>query len=188
MKPTVRFEVFKRDNFTCRYCGRRTPEAILEIDHICPLSAGGTDDLENLATSCYECNRGKAARLLTDVPPESDLHEKAVLIAEQERQAAELAYWRAKQREREDKELDALEARWFERWADSQGYAYWQRPSVRRFLRQLGYGEVEDILEYVNAVARPWGSRSHRESAWAYFVSVCARKARELRGDPGRDG
>ena len=44
----LRFEVFKRDDFTCRYCGRKSPEAILEVDHVIPRSRKGTDDPENL--------------------------------------------------------------------------------------------------------------------------------------------
>lgn len=57
----IRFEVFKRDNFTCQYCGRSPPEVKLEPDHIKPLVDGGTDELSNLVTSCFDCNRGKGA-------------------------------------------------------------------------------------------------------------------------------
>ena len=32
----------------------------LEIDHIIPLSRGGTDELQNLQTLCYNCNREKS--------------------------------------------------------------------------------------------------------------------------------
>jgi 5-methylcytosine-specific restriction endonuclease McrA len=39
--PKVRFEVFKRDNFTCRYCGRKTPEVVLEVDHVVPVAEDG---------------------------------------------------------------------------------------------------------------------------------------------------
>lgn len=60
----TRFEVFKRDNFTCQYCGRMAPNVILEIDHINPVANGGTDDILNLITSCFECNRGKGKRKL----------------------------------------------------------------------------------------------------------------------------
>lgn len=56
-----RFTILKRDNFTCRYCGRKATEVILEIDHIIPVSKGGTNDLNNLITSCRDCNRGKGA-------------------------------------------------------------------------------------------------------------------------------
>lgn len=33
------------------------------IDHVIPLSKGGTDDLDNLALSCFHCNRRKATRV-----------------------------------------------------------------------------------------------------------------------------
>ena len=62
MKKTLRFEIFKRDNFTCVYCGKKPPEVILEVDHIIPRKEGGDDDPSNLATSCFSCNRGKGAR------------------------------------------------------------------------------------------------------------------------------
>ncbi len=61
-----RFTILKRDNFTCRYCGRKIPEVILEIDHIVPVSKGGTNELNNLITSCRDCNRGKGADYETD--------------------------------------------------------------------------------------------------------------------------
>lgn len=59
----IRWHVFQRDNFTCRYCGRNIthPDVVLEIDHIKPLSKGGTDELDNLATACFACNHGKHA-------------------------------------------------------------------------------------------------------------------------------
>lgn len=53
----VRFQVLKRDLFTCQYCGRSGVE--LEVDHIKPVSKGGTNDMDNLITSCKDCNRGK---------------------------------------------------------------------------------------------------------------------------------
>jgi len=62
----LRFDVFKRDSFTCQYCGRSAPEITLEIDHLQPVSAGGKNEMMNLVTSCYDCNRGKGARLLSD--------------------------------------------------------------------------------------------------------------------------
>ncbi len=55
----VRFEVFKRDNFTCQYCGRKAPNVILHLDHIFPKSKGGKNEKENYITSCEECNLGK---------------------------------------------------------------------------------------------------------------------------------
>ena len=55
----LRFQVLRRDNYCCVYCGRRAPSVTLEIDHQVPVSAGGGNDLENLVAACLECNRGK---------------------------------------------------------------------------------------------------------------------------------
>jgi len=57
-----RFEVFKRDKFTCQYCGAKGGR--LEVDHVTPLCQGGTDEIENLKTACFNCNRGKSGTAL----------------------------------------------------------------------------------------------------------------------------
>ena len=62
----TRFEVFKRDRFTCQYCGKHPPDVLLEADHITPRAAGGSDAIENLTTACTDCNRGKGARMLEE--------------------------------------------------------------------------------------------------------------------------
>ncbi len=59
-----RFRVFEMDNFTCQYCGAKTPDVKLEIDHIIPILRSGDDSMENLITACYDCNRGKRGRVL----------------------------------------------------------------------------------------------------------------------------
>jgi 5-methylcytosine-specific restriction endonuclease McrA len=66
LSKSVRFEVLKRDNHTCRYCGARPPHAELHVDHVEPVARGGRNDLENLATACSSCNAGKGARPLGD--------------------------------------------------------------------------------------------------------------------------
>jgi HNH endonuclease len=62
----IRFEVFKRDSFKCQYCGASAPETLLHVDHIKPISEGGTNDITNLITSCSPCNLGKSSRVLDD--------------------------------------------------------------------------------------------------------------------------
>ena len=99
----LRFEAFKRDEFTCQYCGRKTPEVVLELDHIIPRSKGGDDDLENLTTSCFECNRGKGDSLLDTILKDRNIHEETVLLAEREMQLAEYNYLKQKIRERDAK-------------------------------------------------------------------------------------
>lgn len=72
LSKKTRFEIFKRDGFTCQYCGATPPDVVLEIDHINPVVNGGSNDEMNLITSCFECNRGKGARQLGNVVPRPD--------------------------------------------------------------------------------------------------------------------
>jgi hypothetical protein len=67
----TRFDVMKRDKFTCQYCGRRAPEVVLVVDHVVPRCAGGDSSMANLVTSCRDCNQGKLGRPLTDTSAEN---------------------------------------------------------------------------------------------------------------------
>lgn len=78
LSKSLRFSVFARDAFTCQYCGRRPPEVTLEVDHIHPVSRGGTDDSINLISSCYDCNRGKSAKIITEIAPRPDADLKSL--------------------------------------------------------------------------------------------------------------
>ena len=64
----LRFDVFKRDYFKCQYCGSCPPSVVLEVDHIYPVSKGGTNNINNLITSCFSCNRGKSKHELGQLP------------------------------------------------------------------------------------------------------------------------
>jgi hypothetical protein len=54
---SLRSFVFKRDDYTCQYCGERGER--LECDHVIPVSRNGSNDPENLVTACKPCNRSK---------------------------------------------------------------------------------------------------------------------------------
>lgn len=65
ISKTIRFAILQRDKFTCKYCGNKATENIkLHVDHVIPVSKGGTDDLNNLVTSCSECNIGKSDKII----------------------------------------------------------------------------------------------------------------------------
>ncbi len=55
--PKKRLEVWKRDLYTCKICGKSGVE--LHVDHIIPVAKGGINDLSNLQTLCVLCNLGK---------------------------------------------------------------------------------------------------------------------------------
>jgi hypothetical protein len=98
ISKTTRFEVFKRDLFTCQYCGRKAPDVILQADHLVAVANGGGNDLLNLITSCIDCNQGKGCRPLDDkslvvrqrkaLEEEGARVEQAVMLAEWSRSLA----------------------------------------------------------------------------------------------------
>lgn len=64
-RPVVKLtkaEVFRRDNFTCQYCGTSTNH--LTIDHVIPRHLGGTHTWDNLVAACPKCNHKKGGRTI----------------------------------------------------------------------------------------------------------------------------
>jgi 5-methylcytosine-specific restriction endonuclease McrA len=56
----TRENIFKRDNYTCVYCGYNDNTRKLTIDHVIPQSKGGPNTWDNLVTACGKCNGEKA--------------------------------------------------------------------------------------------------------------------------------
>lgn len=59
----MRFAIYERDGYRCRYCGIHQNYADLEIDHIIPIAKGGKSTFDNLQTLCHKCNVEKGDRL-----------------------------------------------------------------------------------------------------------------------------
>lgn len=86
----LRYEVLRRDNHTCRYCGATAPDVPLRIDHVVPQSLGGTDAPDNLVTACQDCNSGKSSATV-DSTVVADVADDALRwAAAMEQAAAEL--------------------------------------------------------------------------------------------------
>ena len=66
-RPRVKLsrrEVFRRDGYTCQYCGSETRD--LTVDHVVPRNQGGPHTWENLASACPRCNRRKGGKTLAE--------------------------------------------------------------------------------------------------------------------------
>jgi len=64
MTAGLRYNILRRDDFKCQLCGRTKNDGVtLEVDHKIPVSKGGKTVEDNLRTLCWECNRGKGAKL-----------------------------------------------------------------------------------------------------------------------------
>lgn len=167
----VRFEVFKRDGFSCQYCGAHPPSVILHLDHINPVAHGGKNDIDNLITACEPCNLGKSDKLLSDVPP--SLKDKAAQVKEREAQIK--GYQRTMDQARSRVDDDAeLVCNAYEKLNPGYTLNNQSMVSARLFVDKLGRHEVVEAME--RAYSRP--SRG-AGSQFKYFCGICWNKIRE---------
>lgn len=168
----ARFEVFKRDKFTCQYCGAHPPAVVLHVDHIHPVAEGGTNDEDNLVTACENCNLGKGARLLSSTP--KTLEEKAAIAAEREAQLA--GYAAVMQAVRDRIEADTWEVADALIPGSSEGMPTARFNSIKRFVQEIGKQaclEASDIA---------WSKKPYSDpQRFKYFCGICWRKIE--RGD-----
>lgn len=161
----TRYEVLRRDNHTCRYCGGQAPDVKLTVDHVTPVALGGTDNPDNLVAACQDCNAGKAstspsAALIDDVK-QSDLKWAAAM----KRAASVVAADRAV----DDEWADALYAIWGPRWAPDDIM------STLSAFRTSGL----PLVEMEDAARVAIGARGV-EDRWRYFCGVAWRKVSKM--------
>lgn len=95
----LRYEILRRDNYACRYCGRAAPEVKLTVDHVIPESLGGrSDDPGNLVAACEDCNGGKASSN-PDAPLVEDVSADAIRWARAMTQARDVLLGETSRRE-----------------------------------------------------------------------------------------
>ena len=158
VSPKVRFERFKKDSFQCQYCGRKTPEVILEIEHIVAVANGGTNDIENLTTACWDCNRGKGATPLDEIPGSIDLHQQTIELAEREMQLREYNAIKEQARLRKDKDLGLLREVWGRLFPRADNV---YPNALASFLEKIAR---EDIIGAMQKTARRFGEKAEYES------------------------
>lgn len=140
MSGKLRFEILKRDKFTCQYCGVTATEKLLHIDHIKPVADGGDNNPLNLTTSCRECNLGKGARPLSDNGFLKSQHKQLAEMEDRRQQLELMRQWREELENHAVSEVDivadAISAR--SEWAPNDK----GRNDLRRLIKKHGIAEV----------------------------------------------
>jgi hypothetical protein len=170
----MRFEILRRDNHACRYCGATAPDVKLTVDHVLPVALGGSDEPANLVAACQPCNAGKSATA-PDSPIVAAVSDDALRWANALLEAALI----------QEAAIDArnhFARRFRDAW---DGWLYdgepaplpadW-RQSMGRF-RSLGlpFGVMREAVDA--AAAKPgvrWDKRFN------YFCGICWRKIEEI--------
>ena len=161
----IRFEVFKRDGFRCQYCGAVPPSVTLEIDHIIPVSKRGTNNIENLVTSCWACNSGKSDKDLTSIPKSINFDVES--IKERHQQYKEYQKYISSMDDLFDKDIQIIGdvySKCFPNYCLSE---HFKNSSVKNFVSALGFKNTYD------AMVRACATVSYSEGATKYFCGIC---------------
>lgn len=171
----LRFEILRRDNHACRYCGATAPDVALTVDHVVPTTLGGGDEPANLVTACAPCNSGKSATT-PDATIVDDVAADALRWARAIERAAEM-------QERERIAEDSYVYGFVEVW-ESYGGPGDAMPlpadfaqSIQTFRRAGLTGmEVERAIRSAMAARHVPHGR-----VWRYFCGICWRVIEQRR-------
>lgn len=181
----LRFEVFKRDSFTCQYCGKSAPDVVLHVDHIKPVKEGGTNDITNLVTACADCNLGKGARKLSDSSEVMKAKKQLDELNARREQLEMMLQWKEGLSDIEEQQVDAIA----ERFDSFSGYNVNEngRRKIKKWIKDFGLNEIYDCIEiscdqYLRATE---GKNTHQsvEKAFSYIPRI-AYTRKQLKEHP----
>jgi len=160
----TRFEILRRDNYTCRYC--RSTENELTIDHVTPVALGGTDEPSNLVACCKDCNAGKTSTS-PDTATVEDVTNDALRWSAAMTKAAEMLSDQAGDR---NAYIDSFLAA----WPSYRSAPTNMTDAVGRF---FDLGLPESVMVEAALVA---GSARGIHDRQSYFAGICWKRIRTM--------
>lgn len=167
----TRFEVFKRDSFTCQYCGRKAPDIVLHIEHITPVSKGGKNTLMNLVTSCVECNLGKGARKLSDNSTVEKAQKQAELLQDRREQIEMIRDWHLSLVDQSSVEVESVNSLYSALTNGEKVIADWYKPEIGKLIKKFG---LDTVLQSLRDGAVSYGEPN---KALNKLGGICACKS-----------
>lgn len=171
----LRYEVLRRDDYTCRYCGAKPPEVKITVDHVVPVALGGSDDPTNLAAACAACNGGKTSSS-PDAPVVTEVSDDAIRWSRAMSEAAG--------RMQADHAAQQAVYDQFEDWWAGWNYGFRKVPlprpndwrsSVDGF---LAAGLPLDVLKW--CIDKAGASKAAPDATWRYMCGIAWKKVTEL--------
>lgn len=168
---SLRWSVFARDGFTCRYCGAQAGQngVTLAVDHILSVAEGGDNRIDNLLTACQRCNGGKGARSLATAPVPKEVCNRVAKEAEDTALMAQALDQASKNREELEQGIVNMKCDAYKK--NRVHMARSEASTAINLVREFGADVVADW--YVSAACRTTESNAIK------YVCGCARRARE---------
>ena len=179
----TRFEILKRDGFTCQYCGKKPPVVVLNVDHIIAVSNGGGNEANNLVSACFDCNSGKS-----DIPISSvvqSLNERIKADREKAHQLAQCNEWLSEIKQRKDADFlrvsDALMHACGYKKGERVAAGSWAQ-TIKCLLKRLPAEQISEAVEIAHERFPFSGVETTNQRSFRYFCGVCWRSVDQNEG------
>lgn len=155
----TRFEVFKRDKFSCQYCGSMVPDVVLQIEHVIPVAHGGGNDILNLVAACEACNSGKGSRLLTDSDACKVQSEQMKMLADKREQLQMMCKWKNELSKLDDEIAQFLCVVW------ERAFGYWPIDAFQNIKKLSKVASMLDASAAIERTALMYSRKDEGECA-----------------------
>ncbi|MBK7380452.1 MAG: HNH endonuclease [Ignavibacteriales bacterium] len=175
----IRFEVFKRDKFTCQYCGGSAPEVVLEVDHIIPVFSGGDNNIMNLITSCKPCNIGKKHRELSDDSVLTKQKKQIEDLEERKQQIRMMAKWRDDLLKLDSEVVVLIEKNICNAFENQYTLTETSKDDIKRWVKQFTLNQILDSIDLSAAkhLRKHSGSDKYLDDSVSMFIRQIPRIA-----------
>jgi hypothetical protein len=173
----LRFEIFKRDSFTCQYCGDKAPDVILHVDHISPVAGGGDNNIINLVTSCEACNLGKGAKALDDSAMLAKQRQQLKELSERREQLKLMVKWQQELSNMDNELVSAVAGIVFN--DTGRCFTEYGAESVKKLIKKYGYPEVMESASISRAQYFIESDESSLQKVIDYIGRICAVRKRD---------
>jgi len=153
LSKKARFEVFKRDSFTCQYCGKSSPQVMLHVDHIKPVKNEGGNSLLNLITACSDCNLGKSARELSDDSVINKQKKQLDELQARREQLDMMLQWHGSIKDINETAIEAFCAHWEDLTNNQKTPSASYKPTIKKLLKKHS---LKDLLETADIAAEQY--------------------------------
>ena len=177
LSKTLRFEVFKRDKFTCQYCGQSAPDVVLEVDHINPIANCGDNQIMNLITSCRDCNRGKGKRKLSDSDEIKKQKTQMKELANRREQLEFMIQWRNELKQIDEVAVNIISELFKEK--TGYGIANTGREKVLKIISEFGFNETVMCSEISIKQYADFGNKKQAQRAFDYIGRIAYTRSKQ---------
>jgi hypothetical protein len=153
------------------------PDVVLEVDHINPIANDGENEIINLVTSCFDCNRGKGKRKLSEKTEIKKQQEQLKALNEKREQLRMMLDWKQELSHFEDEQVFEFEEGFYE--LTEIEITEHGKESVKKWIKKFGLIEVLACMEISVSQYFLSDNKTTHEKTFNYIPRIASVRAQQ---------